>query len=108
MKRTPIADSIEPTPPARISALHAIRDATVGETSKTQCARLLGAIQALQHCTTFEASRYLDIYDPRARKLQLVKDGYPVTMTWRNVLTEAGERHRVGVYSLAPTFAGKE
>jgi hypothetical protein len=66
---------------------------------------LLTAIQALQHCTTFEASRYLDIYDPRARKLQLVKAGHEIQTTWRYTLTEAGERHRIGVYSLRPRVA---
>ena len=92
--------SVAPTPPKRIEALHAIRDAHSGETSSIQCHRLLTAIESLQHCTTFEASRYLDIYDPRARKMQLVDAGHPIQMTWRCVLTEAGEKHRVGVYSL--------
>ena len=88
------------TPPARIAALQAIRDRHRSDSASTQAARLLDALQALAHVTTFEASRYLDLYDPRARKLNLVKQGHRVLTTWRTVQTECGERHRVGVYSL--------
>ena len=88
------------TDPARILALHVIRDRHRGDAQGPQRARLLEAMQTLGHCTTFEASRYLDIYDPRARKLNLVKAGYRVLTTWRTVETESGELHRVGVYSL--------
>ena len=87
-------------PPDRIAALVAIRDRHRGDSASTQAARLLDALQALAHVTTFEASRYLDLYDPRARKLNLVKQGHRVLTTWRTVQTECGERHRVGVYSL--------
>jgi hypothetical protein len=88
------------TDSARIMALHAIRDRHRGDTSAPQRARLLETMQTLGHCTTFEASRYLDIYDPRARKLELVKAGHQTLTTWRTVETESGELHRVGVYSL--------
>lgn len=88
------------TPPERIAALEAIRDRHRGIGTTTEAARLLEALQALAHVTTFEASRYLDLYDPRARKLNLVQQGYRVLTTWRTVQTECGERHRVGVYSL--------
>lgn len=87
--------------PARLEALHTIRARYQGDASAPQKARLLEAMQSLGHCTTFEASRYLDIYDPRARKLNLVKDGHAILTTWRTVETESGELHRVGVYSLA-------
>lgn len=93
--------SLHITPPERIAALHAIRDRHPGDASAHQCARLLDALQTLGHCTTFEASRYLDIYDPRARKLQLVMQGHEVLTTWRRVQTESGDSHRIGVYSLA-------
>ncbi|MEO6278526.1 helix-turn-helix domain-containing protein [Roseateles sp.] len=88
------------TPPERVAALHAIRDRHRGDTSATGAARLLDAMQTLAHVTTFEASRYLDLYDPRARKLNLVQQGHRVLTTWSTVQTESGERHRVGVYSL--------
>lgn len=84
----------------RIAALHAVRDQHCGEGSATQRARLLTALETLDHCTTFEASRYLDLYDPRARKLELVKLGYEIVTIWRTVQTESGKRHRIGVYML--------
>jgi Helix-turn-helix domain len=89
------------TKPERINALLAIRDRLPGTESPPQRQRLLEAMQTLGHVTTYEASRYLDCYDPRARKMELVKAGYPVVMTWRTVPTESGVMHRVGVYSLA-------
>ncbi|MEJ6005774.1 helix-turn-helix domain-containing protein [Paucibacter sp. AS339] len=90
-----------PIDDARLQALYAIRDRHQGDSTAPQKARLLETLQTLGHCTTFEASRYLDIYDPRARKLNLVKAGFEITTTWRTVETESGELHRVGVYSLA-------
>lgn len=84
----------------RIAALHAIRDRHRGDTSSTQAARLLEALQTLQHVTTYEASRHLDLYDPRARKLNLVRAGHRIVTSWRQVETESGELHRVGVYTL--------
>jgi len=87
--------------PARLEALHAIRDRHQGDATAPQKTRLLETLQELGHCTTYEASRHLDIYDPRARKLNLVKAGFEIVTTWRTVETESGELHRVGVYSLA-------
>lgn len=84
----------------RIEALKAIRDRHKGLSASTQRACLLEALQTQQHVTTFEASRYLDLYDPRARKMELVKAGHRIVTTWRAVQTESGERHRIGVYML--------
>lgn len=84
----------------RIAALHRIRDLTTGLEASAQRDRLLCALQALGHVTTFEASRYLDIYDPRARKMELVKRGHDVVTVWRSVPTESGATHRIGVYML--------
>lgn len=86
--------------PDRVSALHAIRDRYTGTGAASQRNRLLEAIQLLGHVTTFEASRGLDIYDPRARKMELAKAGYEITTTWRITVTESGDRHRIGVYTL--------
>jgi len=88
------------TSPERIAALHAIRDRHTGDSVGPQCARLLETLQTLGHCTTFEASRFLDLYDPRARKLNLVQAGHEILTTWRRIETESGEKHRVGVYAL--------
>lgn len=86
--------------PERVAALHAIRDRHRGDACATQAARLLDALETLQHITTYEASRCLDLYDPRARKLNLVKAGHRILTTWRTVHTESGAPHRVGVYTL--------
>ena len=98
---------IESTPPKRIAALHAIRDRYPGNVAAAQEARLLAAMTELQHCTTFEASRHLDVYHPPARKLSLLKRGYEVLLTWRRVATESGKAHRIGVYSLIKCSGGE-
>lgn len=88
------------TPPERIAALIAIRDRRPGIGCATQRGRLLEALETLGHVTTFEGTRYLDLYDVRARKLELVNAGRDIVTTWRVVQTESGEKHRIGVYSL--------
>ena len=88
------------TPPERVVALHEIRDRYLGQAGAVQCARLLEAMQALDSVTTVEASRYLDVYDPPARKLNLVKAGHAILMTWDRDETESGAVHRIGRYSL--------
>ncbi|MFY7863878.1 helix-turn-helix domain-containing protein [Roseateles sp.] len=86
--------------PGRIAHLIAIREAVPGTAARPQRLRLLEAIHRLGHVTTFEASRYLDIYHPPARKRELVKAGYRVITLMRDVITESGKRHRVGLYTL--------
>jgi hypothetical protein len=88
-------------PVDRVAVLHAIRDSIPGNSSKAQQERLLRAIQRLGSVTTFEASRHLDLYDCRARKMDLVKAGHPIQKSWDQVHTEAGVPHRVGRYFLA-------
>jgi Helix-turn-helix domain len=92
--------SLHHTSPERIAALHGIRDRFKGEACATQCDRLLAAMRELGSVTTYEAMRFLDIYDPRPRKLSLVRAGHDVLMTWRTAQTESGDKHRIGVYSL--------
>lgn len=84
--------------PERIANLIAIRDSIPGTSAQPQSQRLLEAIRKLDHVTTFEASRYLDVYHPPARKRDLVKLGYSIGTAMRDVFTEAGKRHRVGLY----------
>jgi tryptophan 2,3-dioxygenase len=88
------------TPPDRVAALHAIRDRHAGQVAATQCARLLEAMQSLGSVTTVEASRYLDVYRPPARKWNLVEAGHTILMTWDRDVTESGAVHRVGRYSI--------
>ncbi len=95
-----MAQHPHPIPPERIAALHAIRDSIPGTESPPQRLRLLEAMRKLGHVTTYEASRHLDCYHPPARKLDLVKQGYSIATVMREVITEAGARHRVGLYTL--------
>jgi hypothetical protein len=84
----------------RETTLHAIRDAHKGLDGQTQCARLLEALRTLGSVTTFEASRHLDVYHPPARAKELREEGHRITTLRRQVVTEAGAKHTVGVYLL--------
>ena len=46
--------------------------------------------------------RYLDVYDPRARVMQLRNAGERIDTHWRRIPTESGHMHRVGLYVLGP------
>ena len=81
------------------AALRKLRDELSGTDTKTQCQRLLEALSRFP-VTTFEAMRHLDIYHVPARVLQLRKAGHPVLTLWQTVTTEAGVKHRVGLYVL--------
>jgi hypothetical protein len=86
--------STTPKPPDdRPQQLRAIRDSIPGTGRKAQQKRLLAAIQQLGSITTLEASRCLDLYDPRARKMELTHQGHPVVMMWDRAETEAGVVH---------------
>lgn len=86
------------TVPDRLNILKNILVEIPGNTSAAQRARLLAAMQQTGHITTFEAMRFLDVYDPRPRKLELLAEGHRIMLSWRSVPTESGRPHRVGVY----------
>jgi hypothetical protein len=87
------------TSPEKKAALAAIRAEFKGTASRSQAARLLEALSRYS-ITTFEAMRYLDVYHCPARILQLRKQGHKIVTHWQTVITEAGEKHRVGLYAL--------
>lgn len=87
------------TSPEKKAALEAIRAESKGTSSHSQAARLLEALSRYS-VTTFEAMRYLDVYHCPARILQLRKRGHHIVTHWQTVITEAGEKHRVGLYVL--------
>ena len=91
---------INHTSPDRAGILRAILAGTPGNAGAKQCARLLEAMERLGSVTTIEAARFLDAFDPPARKRDLVKGGHRILMTWDRGTTEAGESHKVGRYSL--------
>jgi hypothetical protein len=92
-----MSTSFSPSPD-RVAALIAIRDSNPGTRSASQRTRLLSAIERLGSVTTFEAMRFLDVFDPRPRKLELVRRGHPIESTRDRMETEAGVVHRIGRY----------
>lgn len=84
----------------RTGQLAAILAAMPGNDTFTQRQRMLTAIQKLGSITTFEGSRYLDCYDPRARVHELRQGGNRIKTVMRDEYTESGVKHRVGVYLL--------
>lgn len=81
------------------TALRALREEFKGTAAKSQCHRLLEALRRFP-LTTFEAMRELDVYHVPARILQLRRAGHVILTLWQTVITEAGVRHRVGLYVL--------
>ena len=90
----------------RLRALAAILAALPGNDPHTQRQRMLTAMQKLGSVTTFEGSRYLDCYDPRARIHELRKGGTGIKTVMRAEQTESGVMHRVGVYLLESAAHG--
>jgi hypothetical protein len=86
-------------PIGKVAALKALREQFTGVDATTQCCLLLAALR-LHPITTFEASRYLDVYHPAGRIKDLRDDGHKITTIWTITETEAGVRHRVGRYLL--------
>lgn len=84
----------------RIDQLAAILAAMPGNDPNTQRQRMVTAMQKLGSVTTFEGSRFLDVYDPRARVHELRKGGSQIKTLMRAEQTESGVFHRVGVYLL--------
>ena len=68
--------------------------------SAAQRARLLAHLQHVDGITTIHAKELLNIYDPPARKRELVEEGFDIEMTWVHATTAQGFTHRVGLYTL--------
>lgn len=84
----------------RINQLRDILGAIPGNSAESQRERLMAAMLLVGYITTFEASRYLDCYDPRPRIHELRCQGQPIKTTMRQEQTESGKYHRVGAYFL--------
>lgn len=68
--------------------------------TKAQRARLLAYLRLHGSITTAHAREYLNIYDPRVRKHELVREGHRIEMTWVVAITAQGYPHKVGLYTL--------
>lgn len=87
--------------PQRESALKSILAKMPGNDSASQRARMLAAMHELGSVTSYEGSRFLDCYDPRARIHELRNAGHTITTVMREEETESGVLHKVGVYFLS-------
>ncbi|MFT4503166.1 helix-turn-helix domain-containing protein [Caballeronia sp. 15711] len=70
-------------------------------TAAHQRARLLAAMRLRDGVTTLEAVRFLDIVDPRARVVELRREGYRINTSWVIQPSEAGRLHSVGLYRIS-------
>ena len=68
--------------------------------TKAQRARLLAYLRLHGSITTAHAREHLNIYDPRVRKHELVREGHRIEMTWVIAVTAQGYAHKVGLYTL--------
>ena len=69
-------------------------------TTKAQRERMLAYLRLHGSITTTHAREVLNIYDPRVRKHELVREGHRIEMTWVIAVTAQGYAHRVGLYTL--------
>lgn len=84
----------------RAEELAEILRAMPGNDCTVQCGRMLAAMERLGSITSYEGSRHLDCYDPRARIHTLCRSGKRIKTVMRDERTESGVLHRVGVYFL--------
>ena len=87
---------------AMATALMEILDRLPGNSASRQRGRLLQTLSVFGSVTTVEATRFLDIIDPRARVCELRKRGYQITTVPVARATECGAIHIVGSYVLLP------
>jgi hypothetical protein len=92
-----MSDHIEPT---KLSALLSIRDQFKGNEGAAQRCRVEEVLRRGYALSTFEASRYLDVYYCPARIKELRNLGMNIVTHWVQVFTESGQAHRVGNYVL--------
>jgi hypothetical protein len=90
----------EKAAPGKAAALKTLRSQFIGNSAATQRELLATALQSGWAISTIEARRFLDILHPAGRALELRRDGMEIVTHWQAVVTEAGARHRVGLYVL--------
>ncbi|WP_429580075.1 helix-turn-helix domain-containing protein [Paraburkholderia youngii] len=85
-----------------VATLNSILNQLPGKTARRQRERLLSAPSQLGSVTTVDATRFLDVIDPRARIFELRSQGYHIGTTSVAHATECGVFHTVGRYVLLP------
>jgi len=86
-------------PPHKEATFKELNENFSGNSAKDQRERLLQGLRKFA-ITTFEASRFLCIYDPRARICELRTQGHKIKTVWETIEAENGVLHRVGKYLL--------
>lgn len=85
----------------RLAIFEQILNEHRGVNSKAQRQRFKTALLRLGSVLTFELSRFLDIYTPPSRKHELLhNDGLDIITTREHVVTESGDKHFLGRYTL--------
>jgi len=95
----------EKATPGKEAALKALRAEFKGNSASTQRQLLAEALRQCASLTTLEARRFLDILHPAARAMELRRQGLDIITHWLIVITEAGAKHRVGLYVLRSNAA---
>jgi hypothetical protein len=95
------------TTPEKEAALKALRDEFKGTDADTQSRRALEGLKQFP-LTTFELMRGLDVYHAPARIRDLREAGHNIITLRQTVTTEAGVKHRVGLYVLVPEAGSLE
>lgn len=75
-------------------------------TAAHQRARLFEVLKVHGSVTTLEAMRFLDIVDPRARIVEIRKEGYTIKTSWVRQPSECGRMHCVGMYTFGANTEG--
>ena len=84
----------------RTAVLAGILRVMPGNGSEIQRHRILTAMQQLGSVTSYEAARFLDCYDPRARVHELRLAGHRIKTFSQAMPTDSGVLRYVGVYVL--------
>jgi len=86
-------------PPHKAAAFQELNKNFNGNSAREQRERLLRALRKFS-VNTFEASRFLNVYDPRARICELRAEGYLIKTVRETIEAENGVLHHIGNYVL--------
>ena len=88
----------------RLAIFEQILNEFRGVNAASQRRRFKAALLRLGSVLTFELSRFLGIYNPPARKHELLHgEGWDIVTTREPVVTESGDKHSLGRFTLRAT-----
>lgn len=86
--------------PEKIAIIREIAARHSGISGTAQRACVLEILRAVRNASTYELSRFGGVFDPRPRIFELRAEGYDIKTSRRQIQTESGELHSLGVYTL--------